>query len=417
MKMSNSPLVTYKHITKHKTKGRGNHSIQKIFVHHMAGNLTVKQCGNVFDNRQASAHYGINGTNIGQYVDESDTAWHCGNFSWNQRSIGIELANDGGSSTGWHVSDATINTAIKLIADICERNNIKKLNYTGDLNGNLCMHKWVCSTACPGTYLASQFKRIADGVNERLTPYYPTTPYTGAIPTKTVKKGSKGTDVKAVQAFLNWCINAKLSVDGVCGKYTDEAIRKWQKQYKSYGIKADGVFGKASIAAAKKIIAKYAPEPTFLDEILEACKAQAECMKNSKYGWRKNPNVENSEEEGTCVTFVACVLQRLKYLLSGKYLWHDKKGKVIGATDNMEVIYPKNKKLRQLKSELKAGDIIMDGSKSDVGSGSHIFIFTGKWDGDKPIIWDNHSGQQNKGAYAYDRNRNVIAIVRLKQVR
>ena len=78
--MSNSSLVTYKHITSHKTKGRGGHKIEKIFVHHMAANLTVKQCGSVFDNRQASAHYGVNGSAIGQYVDESDTAWHCGNF-------------------------------------------------------------------------------------------------------------------------------------------------------------------------------------------------------------------------------------------------------------------------------------------------------------------------------------------------
>lgn len=111
---------------------------------------------------------------------------------------------------------------------------------------------------------------------------------------------------------------------------------------------------------------------------------------------------------------MACVLQRIEYLASGKYIWHDRKGKVVGATDRMEVIYPNNKKLQQLKSELRAGDIIMDGDKTDLGSGSHIFIFTGKWSGDKPIIWDNHSAQQGKGAYAYTRNRFVIAIVRLK---
>lgn len=162
--MSNSPLVTYRHITSHKDKGRV--SIQKIFVHHMAGNLTVKQCGSVFDSRQASAHYGINGTDIGQYVDESDTAWHCGNWYWNQRSIGIELANDGGAN--WHVSNSTVQTAIKLIADICRRNGIEELRYTGDMSGNLCMHKWVCSTSCPGPYLSTQFEYIADRVNEEL---------------------------------------------------------------------------------------------------------------------------------------------------------------------------------------------------------------------------------------------------------
>ena len=167
--MSRSSLATYTSITKHKNSGRGGKKIDKIFVHHMAGNLTVQQCGNVFHNAQASAHYGVNGKQIGCYVDEKDTAWHCGNFSYNQRSIGIELANDRGASGSWHVSSQTIETAIELIADICKRNGIKKLKYTGTLSGNLCMHSWVCNTACPGPYLKKKFEYIADEVNKILT--------------------------------------------------------------------------------------------------------------------------------------------------------------------------------------------------------------------------------------------------------
>ena len=167
--MSRSALTTYVSITKHKSAGRGSKKIDKIFVHHMAGNLTVQQCGSVFHSAQASAHYGVNGKNVGCYVNEEDTAWHCGNFSYNQRSIGIELANDRGASGNWHVSDKTIETAITLIADICKRNGIEKLNYTGDLSGNLCMHCWICSTACPGPYLKKKFSYIAKEVNKILT--------------------------------------------------------------------------------------------------------------------------------------------------------------------------------------------------------------------------------------------------------
>jgi len=174
--MSNSSLVTYKKIVSNKDPGRGGKKIDKIFVHHMAGNLTVQQCGNVLSSRQASAHYGVNGKNIGQYVDEADTAWHCGNYSYNQRSIGIELANDGGASNNWHVADATINTAIELIADICMRNGISKLNFTGDLKGNLCMHSYCAATACPGGYLKTKFKYIADQVNQRLSSETPGKP-------------------------------------------------------------------------------------------------------------------------------------------------------------------------------------------------------------------------------------------------
>lgn len=278
--MSNSSLVTYRHITKHKNSGRGGHKIEKIFVHHMAGCLTVKQCGSVFDNRQASAHYGVNGSAIGQYVDEKDTAWHCGNFSWNQRSIGIELANDAGAKGMWHVSDDTISTAIKLIADICKRNDIPYLNYTGDMNGNLCMHRWVCSTSCPGPYLSNQFARIAKGVNDILGGK--------AAPLVLEEDGIGGPmTVSRMQEFLGTPIDGVISgqnksmakyypalksvifddTESTCvhalqwmvGVYEDgvlgpDTIKAWQK---FLGVKIDGSFGTASMKAWQKYLNEH----------------------------------------------------------------------------------------------------------------------------------------------------------------
>lgn len=89
--------------------------------------------------------------------------------------------------------------------------------------------------------------------------YTPTTPYTGGLPSKTVKKGSKGTDVKHLQKFLNWCIGAGLKVDGACGSKTVSAIKKFQK---AYGLKQDGVFGSKSRAKAKSIVNGHKPAPT-----------------------------------------------------------------------------------------------------------------------------------------------------------
>lgn len=290
--MSNSSLVTYKHIVANKTIGRGGNKIEKIFVHHMAGNLTVKQCGSVFDNRQASAHYGVNGFAIGQYVDEKDTAWHCGNFKWNQRSIGIELANDGGAGTNWHVSDKTIDTAVKLIVDICKRNGIKKLNYTGDMSGNLCMHRWVASTSCPATYLASQFKKIANAVNKKLTAkaYAPKTAYKGKLPTKTVKKGLKNNaDVKALQSFLMWRFGSDITIKKATGNFgdkTEAAVKFFQKKYaKQYGLAVDGVFGAASRKTAKAIVDKYAKKyaPTMQEKI---CAKAKEIADSGKYRYK-----------------------------------------------------------------------------------------------------------------------------------
>ncbi len=47
--MSNSNLVTYTHISPNRTSPR-NKPITKITIHHMAGNLTLEQCGNIFAN-------------------------------------------------------------------------------------------------------------------------------------------------------------------------------------------------------------------------------------------------------------------------------------------------------------------------------------------------------------------------------
>ena len=150
-----------------------------------------------------------------------------------------------------------------------------------------------------------------------------------------------------------------------------------------------------------------------IDDLLAACAVQATWMENSTYGWQSNPTIAKSYYKGTCVTYVACCLQRIGALASGKYIWHNSRGQVTGATDQMQVIYPGNVTLHQITSQLQAGDIVMDGSGSDMGSGSHIFILTGNWSGSNPIVWDNHSAQQQLGAYAYTRNRHVIAIVRL----
>lgn len=99
---------------------------------------------------------------------------------------------------------------------------------------------------------------FVNGVEVASASYKPTAPYTGGLPSGKVKRGSKGTDVKHVQKFLNWCIKAGLSVDGSCGKHTVAAIKKFQKRYK---LKVDGVFGSQSKRKAKSIIAKYAPTP------------------------------------------------------------------------------------------------------------------------------------------------------------
>lgn len=164
--MSNSSLATIQvpAYSGNYTRGRGGHKIQKITIHHMAGHLTAKQCGKIFQRvgRKGSTHYGIgyNGE-IAQYVDEANTAWADANSKSNRTSVTFETAN---SSTGgnWPVNDVTLNSVIKLCADIAIRNNLGPL-VPGK---NLTWHSMYSSTVCPGPYLKSRIEYIAAEANK-----------------------------------------------------------------------------------------------------------------------------------------------------------------------------------------------------------------------------------------------------------
>ena len=196
--------------------------------------------------------------------------------------------------------------------------------------------------------------------------------------------------------------------------------------YGAFMKDSNGMYRSASGMGNAMHTETHAPPMTKEDRIIEACKAQANWMKNFKYSWRRFPTIANSAIVGTCVTFVACVLQRLLYLKAGQYIWHDSKGKVTHATKRMEVYYPKKRKaVKNCKSLLKKGDIILLGNKSDVGSGSHICFFAGRWSkkGD-PYVWDQRSAQIVKeteksknprsGVHTYSGDKDLIARVRLK---
>lgn len=167
--MSNSPLVQYTRISPNSNNPR-NHKIDKITIHHTAGVVSVETLGEIFapSSRQASSNYGIGSDGrIAMFVEEKNRSWCSSSWDNDQRAITIEVSN---SSNGgnWPVSDYVLSRLIELCVDICKRNDIKRLNYTGDTSGNLTMHRWFADTSCPGDYLASKFPYIASEVNKRL---------------------------------------------------------------------------------------------------------------------------------------------------------------------------------------------------------------------------------------------------------
>lgn len=150
------------------TKGRQD-IIRGIVIHH-AASTSFASIGQTFQipGRNGSAHYGVGGTKIAQYVREEDTAWHCGNWLGNSATVGIETTNSTGAPD-WRVSDESIKTLIKLVADIAKRNNLGKLWLNPDADfPTLSGHRdWYgAATYCPGDYLYSKLQYIADKANE-----------------------------------------------------------------------------------------------------------------------------------------------------------------------------------------------------------------------------------------------------------
>lgn len=203
MAFTNSPLVTYKNLTKNKTSNR-NHAIDTITIHCYVAQVTAKQGCDYFatTDRQVSSNYvvGKDGS-IGLSVEEKDRAWSSGGYDKNgnpirvngisgadndHRAITIEVASD--TTHPYAVTDKAYAALIDLVTDICKRNNIKKLLWKGDKSligqvdkQNMTVHRWFAAKACPGEYLYERHGAIADEVNKRLNTVVetqPTTPQT-----------------------------------------------------------------------------------------------------------------------------------------------------------------------------------------------------------------------------------------------
>lgn len=175
----------------------------------------------------------------------------------------------------------------------------------------------------------------------------------------------------------------------------------------------------------KLLYTSKVPEKTIADKIIEACVTQAKWMKNFTYKWESNPTIAKSAKKGTCVTYVACVLQRVGLVTSGKYIWHNGKGygtgKVYGDTAKFKVTYMNNKTFAQLKGTLQKGDVVLcdDNKSGEKGSGGHVMIFSGSWASNgNPYVYDQNSAtyaKQGKSLLrSYSKSHKVLAICRAK---
>ena len=167
---NNNSLIDYIYLSPNADFPRGS-EIRKITIHHMAGDLALEDLGETFSrrDRRASSNYAIDTKGrVALYVEEENRAWTSSSRENDDQAVTIEVANDelGGD---WHVSEEAYEALLDLVVDICSRNGIDQLRFTGDADGNLTIHKMFSDeTECPGPYLEERMEEISDEVNKRL---------------------------------------------------------------------------------------------------------------------------------------------------------------------------------------------------------------------------------------------------------
>lgn len=218
-------------LQKHYTKGREGRKVNKIVLHHNAGNLSVQGCWNVWQTRQASAHYQVQSDGlIGQLVYDSDTAWHCGDWVANTESIGIEHANN--DSSNWTISEQCLDAGAHLVAALCVRFGLGAPSW----GVNVFPHSAFKSTDCPGEIAGAQRKnymmRARDYYAQMTGQTTPAPEPAPAVPVKSIdeladeviaglhgngqaRRDSLGANYDAVQAR-----------DVIAGKYGNGQARK-----------------------------------------------------------------------------------------------------------------------------------------------------------------------------------------------
>jgi hypothetical protein len=273
MAFTNSPLVTYKNLTKDFSTRNGK--IDTITIHCYVGQVTAKEGCDYFvtSNRKVSSNYvvGKDGS-IGLSVEEKNRAWTSGGIDKktgkpievngisgadnDHRAVTIEVACD--TKKPYAVTDEAYNALIQLVADICKRNNIKELKWNADKSlvgqvdkQNMTVHRWFASTECPGDWLYSHMDDIAAKVNAILKPKKTPT----KKPSKPKAKFAKGDKVTVKKAVT----------------YDGKSFKTYYDVYDVIDIKGDkvviGVNGTVTAAVKDENLTKAASTSTAKKEI------------------------------------------------------------------------------------------------------------------------------------------------------
>lgn len=163
-------------LTKHYTAPRRD-KVRFIVAHHMTvlgkgdGKANDK-CYSIWQNRQASAHYGVDGDYLMQFVWDKNAAWSTAKTYGNHAGISIEHANSS-LGPGWEISEKTWKNGAKLAAYLHVTHKLGRPTSTGfGTGGTMRTHQSFYATSCPGPWFKtnwSKYVKEAQRVYDEIT--------------------------------------------------------------------------------------------------------------------------------------------------------------------------------------------------------------------------------------------------------
>lgn len=153
---------------------RSSRNVDYIVIHYTGNSKdNAKNNANYFatGNRQSSAHFFVDNTNIYQSVELRDVAWHCGTSKKyyhaacrNSNAIGIELCCTAGN---YKISDKTKENGAYLTAVLCKRLGIT----ASQVDTYILRHYDVTHKNCPAQMVGNEkeWKAFKEDVKSILT--------------------------------------------------------------------------------------------------------------------------------------------------------------------------------------------------------------------------------------------------------
>jgi peptidoglycan hydrolase-like protein with peptidoglycan-binding domain len=248
--------MSYEYITKftspNRTRGRGSNKITGIVIHWWDDPSKKPSFDGVVQwlcrpGGGSSAHYVVEAGRVACIVDLKDTAWHCGHYPSNQKTIGIECNP--------RMSGGDLETVAELIADI--RKVYGRLP--------LSKHSDYQQTSCPGTYAGkiAWLDKRAEEIRTGGKPASSAKPQPASAVTVDGYWGPETT--RALQRINKTPVDGIVSSQEVANKkFMPAATGGWEwtsspvgsqliiKMQKAFGTTADGIMGPNSVKAMQK---------------------------------------------------------------------------------------------------------------------------------------------------------------------